>query len=220
MMLPICLFFVLFTGTPEETKMDECQPFIDFVSHCRNDKLIDRMNEYRAKIDILKQKKSSRCKGNLDGIAGLMEEIARQGDFESLELLEKDLQPDLKKTAWNGAIHFGDTDEAKRLLAKWAKENPTEPLLFKYQPNGVQLMIKMAEDRNAPFSDRVTCLQGLANMRVTTDVLDRIRALTSDKSHSFYLPNNAPEDLTLLPTVGSIAADIVKIIEQRKLQEK
>jgi hypothetical protein len=91
---------------------------------------------------------------------------------------------------------------------------------MEYQPNGLNLLIEMAEDNNAKFEDRCECLRNLAHTPDAAKVLDRIRALTSDKSHAFWLPNNAPEDLTLLPTVGSIAFYAVDEIEQRKPQEK
>jgi hypothetical protein len=211
------LFFFLVMSTLA-VAMEYQGPFNDFVSRCRKGKLTERVSEYRAKFDDLVNQGKMYLKG--PAACEFMREIASQGDFESLDLLERDTPQDSKKAVWEGVSNNANTDDANKLLVKWAKENPTVPRLFKYQPNGVQLMIEVAEDRNAPFDDRITCLQRLVSERVTTDVLDRIRALKSDKSHSFYLPNNALDDLTLLPTVGSIAAYVVKEIERRKLQEK
>jgi hypothetical protein len=212
-------------GRENETvnKNETSRPFKDFVSQCRNDKLIDCMNEYRAKIDTLINKKA-RSKWDLDGIDGLIYEIARQGDFESLELLEKDFPPHLKKVVWEVVSNYSSKDDVHTLLVKWAKENPTSPVLMKYHPNGLNLLIEMAENKSARFEDRIRCLQVLSEMPDAIKVLDRIKALASEQT--------LETDWTKLPTtqnmiddisytrVSTYAAQAEEKIEQRKPQKK
>jgi hypothetical protein len=52
------LAVALMTGQPSEDW--KTRLFKDFVSHCRDHKLSERVNEYRAKIDTLKNKPSRR----------------------------------------------------------------------------------------------------------------------------------------------------------------
>jgi hypothetical protein len=199
-------------------------PIKEFVSHCRELKLPERVNEYRAKINAIEVKDPlSNIKGG--GAHWLIFEIANQGDFESLELLEKDFPLRLKDAFWEGVVINGDKDDAKKLLVKWAKENPIVPVLMPYHPNGVNLLIEMAEDKNVPVDNRITCLHLLGSKRVTNDLdkiratnaLDRIKALVSDKSlivfnNSWVGSDNKPEN---------VAAQTVMEIELAiKLQAK
>jgi hypothetical protein len=227
------LFFILFAsalaaalmaGQPGEDVMKNelSRPFKDFVSRCRDHKLTERVNEYRAEIDTLKNKKA-RSKWDMDGIDGLMNEIANQGDFESLELLERDFTPDQKKAVWQIVSNRSSKDDANKLLLKWAKENPTSPVLMKYHPNGLNLLIEMAENTMAIFEDRIRCLNVLSEMPDAIKVLDRIRTLTNEQGET---------DISKLPTtenmiddisysyVSTYAAIAVEKIERRKRQGK
>jgi ankyrin repeat protein len=219
------LFFILFTSTLVMA-MEDRRPFKDFVSRYRDRKLSERVNEYRNKVLSLIMQGLwiyGRSKGDFvykaDGyLVDLILEIAKQGDFESLELLEKDLKGDIRYEFWNAVERNDDMDGAKKLLVKWAKENPTVLMLRQYQPNGLNLLIEMAEDKNAKFEDRHECLLILSRMPDAAKVLDRIRALTSDKSHSLIL--NVPEFPKYEPTVGRAASYAVDEIERRRPQEK
>jgi hypothetical protein len=194
------------------------QPFKDFVSRCRDHKLTERVNEYRAEMDtLIKQDKGKPVKGALSGegyFLDFISEIANQGDFESLELLEKDLAINWRYEFWLGVAEHDNMDGAKKLLVKWAIENPTEPMLMKYHPNGLNLLIEMAEDKRS--GKRAVCLRILAHMPDAIKVLDRIKALTSDQSRYFQIG----EVRWVHSTVGSVAEETVKEIEQRKLQKK
>jgi hypothetical protein len=211
------LFFILFISTLMGA-MEYPGPFKDFVSRCRDSKLSERVSEYRAKFDdLLKQGKMYLKE---PAAYELMREIASQGDFESLDLLERDLAPNLKNAVWEGVSNNSNTDDAKKLLLKWAKENPTVPLLMRYHPRGVDLMIEMAEDKKVRMEYRVQCLEMLASMPAAIKVLDRIKALMSDQSE--YYEHISPDiRYEFYPqTLGTYAAETVKEIERRKLQEK
>jgi hypothetical protein len=212
------LFFILFASTLTGA-MEYRGPFADFVSRCRNSKLMERMSEYRTMIDDLVKQGKVRF-SDYPSVYTLMQEIARQGDFESLEMLEKELPSDLKQAAWNNVAANANKDEAKRLLVKWARENPTVPVLMQYHPNGVNLLIEMAENKKVPVDDRVLCLDLLARMRATK-VLDRIKALMSDQSPCCMAGlSNRLEDLPKAFDLGNVAARVVKELEGIKLQEK
>jgi hypothetical protein len=222
------LFLVLISSTlavpimagqrSEDARESETWPFKAFVSRCRDAKLTERMSEYRAKInDLVKQGKVRFY--DYAGVYNLIQEIARQGDFESLELLEKDLPSDLKEAAWKSVSANANTDDANKLLVKWAMENPTVPILIIHHPNCVNLLIERAEDSKAPMDDRVSCLNILARMRAT-NVLDRIKALMSDKSICCFqgLSNNL-DNLPKAFTLGTVAAETVRQLEAIKMQK-
>jgi hypothetical protein len=197
-------------------KFEAPGPFKDFVSRCREDNLTERMREYRAKIDVLLKQGwpvFAEMRSDVSSAYGLIFEVARQGDFESLEMLEKDLLPDLKKAVWMSVVANNNTDDAKRLLVKWAKENPSELRLMPYHPNGVNLLIELAEDKNAPVNDRVMCLDRLAFMPAATKVLDRIKALRSDQSEYSWSGVGG-----LMETIGSVAAQTLMKLEAINLQ--
>jgi hypothetical protein len=221
------LFFILFAGIPAVALMAgqpsedwKTRPFIDFVSRCRDHKPSERVSEYRAEVNSLKEVAhlpQYGSKGNEGGIDGLMEEIAKQGDFEILELLEKDFPPDLKKSVWQAVSRYSSKDDANKLLVKWAKENPASPVLMKYHLNGLNLLIEMAGNKSAKYEDRLHCLYVLSEMPDAVKVLDRIRALTSDQS--FEITVSMIDDMEYM-RLGSIAARVVKEIERRELQEQ
>jgi hypothetical protein len=192
------------------------RPYQDFVSCCRAANLTERRSVYRAKIDNLVEFRKEYLKGS--AVEELIREIARQGDFESLELLEKDLPPTLKMYVWQSVVDNNHTKDANALLVKWAKENPRVPLLMEYLPNGVDLLIKTAEDKNASFDNRVTCLYFLGAMPGATKVLDRVRALISDKTTPEILDlinvlGGVIPDIEHQETLGSVAAETVKKLE-------
>jgi|WetSurMetagenome_2_1015567.scaffolds.fasta_scaffold21982_3 ankyrin repeat protein len=190
----------------------------DSASRCPDSPFTQRMSDYSAKIDAL-VKQGNRGKTSWDVLYGLTRGIADWGDFECLELLEKDLPQGLKEAVWHSVARNNATDQAKKLLVKWAKENPTVPVLMQYHPNGVELLIKMAEDKNTPVDDREMCLRYLARMHAT-NVLDRINALMSDQTmlSMISLPGGViPENWT----IGSVAAEVVKeLAAWRVLQKK
>jgi hypothetical protein len=188
-------------------------PFRDFVSSCRDNKLAEHVSKYRAKIDELAAMNAMYGKGPAE--EELTREIARQGDLKSLELLEKDLPNRLKKAVWSSLRPNDNTDDGNKLLVKWAIENPAEITLMRYHPNGVDLLIKTAEDKNASFDNRVTCLYFLGEMPGATKVLDRVRALMSDKTTREFLdlinvPGGVMPDIAHPDTIGSVAAETVK----------
>jgi hypothetical protein len=202
-------------------------PIKEFVSRCLDLKLAERVSEYRARINAIEAKDplyNINMKGG--GALWLIQEIASQGDFESLELLEKDFPLGLKDAFWRG-VAVNATDDAKKLLVKWAKENPTVPTLMPYHPNGVNLLIEMAEDKNATVGSRVRCLRLLGNKRLTNDDLDKIKetnALDKIKAlmskHMSFVNDGASDDKPPA-TLGSVAAETVQKLEAAiKLQEK
>jgi hypothetical protein len=205
------LFFILFTSTLV-VAMEYQGPFKDFVSRWRDSKLAERVSGYRAKFDDLVKQ------GDIFAAEELVSEMARQGDFESLDLLEKNLPPDLKKAVWQGVASKPNTDDAKKLLVKWAKENPTVPILMQYHPKGMDLLIEMAEDKNARVEDRVYCLRILAYMPAATKVIDRIKALKSDQSKYSDIQPDIIEELSPQyspPTLGRVASETVDKLMQR-----
>jgi hypothetical protein len=111
-------------ATPLVMAMEYPEPFKDFVADCQNSKLADRINKYRAKMNDLKQDNYN-CGLSSDCLMSLMSEIAKQKDFESLELLEKDLKGDIRDEFWNAVERNDNMDGAKKLLVKWAKEKAT-----------------------------------------------------------------------------------------------
>jgi hypothetical protein len=189
----------------------QLSPFKEFVSHCQKSIITERISEYRTKIDALVKQHKIGFSPVDDGVYGLMGEIARQGDFQGLELLEKDLPQNLRKATWMGA-QSNATDDAKKLLIKWAKEKPGEPILMQYLPDGINLLIEMAEDIKAKPDDRVLCLTLLANMRAT-NVIERIRKLIKDESLCCLLDGPPNDSIT---TVGMIAAETVSRLEKAK----
>jgi hypothetical protein len=197
----------------EGKKYESLRPFDSFVSQYRNSKLTERIGEYRAKIDdLVKQGKTAVFP--MDSVYGLMREIAGQEDFEALELLAKDLPLALEMQVWESVAVNNHTKDAQALLVKWAIENPTVPLLMRYLPNGVELLIEMAENKNAPPEDRAMCLNLLGTMPAAITVLTRIKALMSDQSvWSWSGLGGEPE------TISRSAGEAVKSLEAKKLQE-
>jgi hypothetical protein len=240
------LFILLITGTltvsimagqriGDAKKNESTWPFKDFVSRCRDHKLSERLNEYRAQMDaLIKQGRYRPLKGcyredgyffdcrHDDGfLFDLIYQIAKQGDFEGLELLEKDIpSPPWKYEFWEAVTDNDTMDGARKLLVKWAIENPAVIILMKYHPNGLNLLIEMAEDKNTDHN-RAVCLEILASMPDATKVLDRIKALISDKSGIFIV--NEPRwdtGISYPKTVGDIAARAVEILEAAKKQQE
>jgi hypothetical protein len=223
------LFFILFTSTLVMASEDR-RPFKDFVSRYRDHKLSERVNEYRNKVLSLIMQGLwiyGRSKGDFvyraDGyLFDLISEIAKQGDFESLELLEKDLtSSDLKHEFWNAVERNDDMDDAKKLLVKWAKENPTVPGLMRYHPNGVNLLIEIAENKNANIDERCECLHILAHMPAATKVLDRIKALRTDPSRQ--PPGTSENEVRWLmgkPPVAIAAERAANELEAAKKQQE
>jgi hypothetical protein len=221
------LFFILFTSTLVMAGEDR-RPFKDFVSRCRDHKPTERMNEYRAKMDTLSPK-PIRSLNTKVYFEDLISEIAEQGDFEGLDLLEKDLSPDRQYAFWR-AVEFYENLGAAKLLVKWAKENPAVIILMKYHPNGLNLLIDVAENKKAEGAARVKCLEILASMPAATKFLDRIKALMSDQSVFDQIrigevrwDSGIQTGIqTWYPkTVGEVAARTVETIESaKKLQEK
>jgi hypothetical protein len=124
-MKPTHLFFILFTSTlavalmagqpSGDVEKYDPRPFKDFVSRWRDSTLSERASEYRAKLDTLK---SEPLKGalNKEGyFFDLISETAKQGDFESLELLEKDISPHWKSEFWMAVELYGNIDSAEKL---------------------------------------------------------------------------------------------------------
>jgi hypothetical protein len=144
------LFLILFANTLVMA-MEYPEPFKDFVADCQNSKLANRINQYRAKMNDLKQ--DNYKFGLSDCLMDLISEIAKQKDFESLELLEKDLTPHQKESLWVGVASNDKIEGAKKLLAKWAIENPSVPLLMLYHPNGLNLLIETAENKNTGIDE-------------------------------------------------------------------
>jgi hypothetical protein len=218
------LFFILFTSTLT-VAMEYKGPFTDFVSRCRDHKLTERVSEYRAKMDTLRPK-PIRWPNNEVYFEDLISEIAEQGDFEGLELLEKDLTPQQQKYSFWPAVAFYENLGAAKLLVKWAKENPTVIILMKYHPNGLNLLIEMAENIKAEGAARVQCLEILASIPAATKFLDRIKALMSDQSGFDQIRIgevrwDAGIQTWYPKTVGDVAARTVETIESaKKLQEK
>jgi hypothetical protein len=229
----ICLLFVLIistfamgiiTGQRAEgaVQFGNYRSFKDFVSRFRDSKLSERINEYRTMMDTLKRQGCMKyikvsCSGNDGFLFDLISEIAKQGDFESLELLQKDLETSWKQEYWRAVAVNDNMDDAKKLLVKWAKENPSVPMLMKYHPNGVNLLIEMAEDKNAEGRNRVDCLDILAHMPDAIKVIDRVKALTSDQSGFFQISEVRWDPGIGIPqqkTVGDVAAITVKEIER------
>jgi hypothetical protein len=224
------LFFILITSTltvsiiagQRSEAMMECEfgsSCYSFVSTCMMSSLAERVNKYRAKIDDL-LKRGKHGKTRFDVIYALLWEMARQGDFEGLDQLEKDLPRDLKEGIWVAVSGNHATDDAKKLLVKWQKENPTVPLLMEYHADGVELLIKMAEDKNAPVDDRAMCLEFLGRMPAATKVLYRVKALMSDQTICVSCMISAPGGVLSMTTMGSVAAEVVKKLEAIKLQGK
>jgi hypothetical protein len=219
------LFFILFASTL--TVATEYRPFEDFVSRWHDSDLSERVNKYRVEIDtLIRQNRSKPLKGYLSKegyFFDLISEIAKQGDFESLELLEKDIPPRWKPEFWAAVELYDNIDSAKKLLVKWAIENPTIRDLMKYHPNGVNLLIEKAEDKT--YVHRADCLRDLAHMPDAIKVIDRIKALTSDQSGFYQLGQTRFDSGLGFPqppdTVGEFAAETVKTIEAKmKLQVK
>jgi hypothetical protein len=221
-MIRTYFLFVLIASTLEVTIMasqgsendweSKLRPFKEFVIGCKDGELTERLKKYSTKIDALIKEGKTRNMLKMDnGLYGLMEEIARQGDFECLDLIEKNLPQDLKMAVWLG-VRTNVTDDSKKMLVKWAMENPAVSALMDYHPNAVKLLIERAEDKKAAGEERVMCLRMLARMPEAASVLDRIKALMSDHSGFVnigvqFLPGKPPE------TVGSIAAETVKQLE-------
>jgi len=227
------LFFVLFActliasimfGQENETvnKNETSRPFKNFVSRRRDSALSERMNEYRAKMDTLESKPLKALRD--DYFMDLISEIAKQGDYESLELLEKGLIESWKYEFWMGVTANDNMEGAQKLLDKWAIKNPTVPMLMKYHPNGLNLMIETAENKTARGRDRVDCLRNLAPMPDAIKVLDRIKAMMSDQSGFFQISEvrwDPGIGISQPRTVGDVAAETVaKIKAAKKLQEK
>jgi hypothetical protein len=207
------------------------ESFNDFVSRCRDHKLSERVNEYRAKMNTLIKQGRSKPLNKLSSKDGdyffdLISEITKQGDFESLELLEKDPVLIWKHEFYMAVAFNENIDGANKLLIKWAIENPTMPFLMKYHPNGMYLMIEMAENKNASAEDRVACLHSLAYLPAAAiKFLDRIKALISDQSTYFRI--NEPRWGSGIPyakTVGDVAAQLAegleKLDDMKLLQDK
>jgi hypothetical protein len=145
------------------SESNSSESFNDFVSRCRDHKLSERVNEYRAKMNtLIKQGRGKPLNQSLSKDGGyffdLISEITKQGDFESLELLKKDLPPSWQYEFYMAVAFNENIDGAKKLLIKWAIENPTVPFLMKYHPDGMNLLIEMVEDKNASAEDIVACL--------------------------------------------------------------
>jgi hypothetical protein len=209
------------------SKNSSGRPFEDFVSRWHDSNLSERVNEYSVEMDtLIRLNKSKPLRGALSKegyFFDLISEIAKQGDFESLELLEKDIPPHWKYEFWAAVELYGNIDSAKKLLVKWAIENPTVRTLMKYHPNGVNLLIERAEDKRS--DDRDKCLRDLAHMTDAIKVLDRIKALTSDQGGFFQIGQTRFFSGIGVPpqpeTVGSVAAETVKELEAvKKLQDK
>jgi len=186
-------------------------PFAEFVRDQSTLLPASRVQAYLAKMEDLVAEDKRGAK-EPDGIYALIQEIVAAGDISCLGELEKktsDLEE--KKAIWVGVTR-SKSAAAQELLAGWALLHPDVPELMRYHPNGPELLMELAEDKDALTVERVKCIRLLVYMNETS-IISRLESLTNDPTQVFEVSMKPGQEIL---TVGKVAEKAIHTLQGNK----
>jgi hypothetical protein len=190
---------------------DPKRPYKRFVEEALEEPVETRADKYFEVAKQLKRGMKYRLydKNNLNIF---VKEIVLQRDYAGLEKLELLLENHYaKKILWislSWRVRRVEDEEGRNLLKKWAMKNTSSPVLLCHHPNGIELMMRMIEDRNIEGDKRAQCALFLENME-NTDLLPRLKKYINDKTVVFITSSRSGKPTTL----GDIIKNTVRKLE-------
>lgn len=140
-----------------------------------------------------------------DTFSEYCKEIISQNDFQGILFFETKLNNMAKReTLWKAVIKYGaDNENAHVLLKIWAENNVNIPMLMKFHPNGVQLLLDMAQASDVESDKRALCV------RIVSEMPDPRVQKAFEKLKSDNTLINEPSAKTR-KTLGDIVAECIQ----------